>query len=382
MQIQEAEYSSIASENEFIHGKSQLDSIKKIQGCWRIYKSYKLLQLLKETHSHSSYFSKEDLKLTLSQKFFTNSRKKRKVHFPNGHFYEGDFKGGFRDGYGKMTWADGCSYEGNWAYGYPEGYGKFVFHDKDFFEGKWANPFPYVSQSMSSSTRSFNTIGVFGDGFGKGYVAWLGFKQEMCCDKYDKEAKDLEMIVQGVEEMEKVVRDLEARISLIREEELVEKAWISKEGGKYIGDLVGSTRQGKGKQLWPNGNTYIGDWFSDNPHGSGISTWPDSSKYIGSYQDYFKEGIGLYIWSDKNLYIGEWSQDLMHGLGKYRYTDGREYIGEWKFGQMEGFGKFVWNDGRVYEGEWKVGKKHGFGTTTCASGTKSSHTWNLGKIKD
>lgn len=154
-------------------------AIKKIQATWRKYKSYKLLTGLKETYTHSSYFTKEDQMFTISQKFFTNSRKKKKIRYPKGHYFEGECKGGFRDGYGKMNWNDGCSYEGNWAFGYPEGYGKFVFFDKDYFEGKWVNPFPCVSQSINSTNKSFDTVGMFGDGFGKDYLAWLAFKQEI-----------------------------------------------------------------------------------------------------------------------------------------------------------------------------------------------------------
>lgn len=165
-------------------------AIKKIQNAWRKYKCSKLLSTLKETCIHSIYFSKEDLNFTISSKFFTNSRKKKKIRYPDGHYFEGECKGGFRDGYGKMNWNDGSCYEGNWAFGYPEGYGKFIFFDKDYFEGKWVNPFPCMNQSINSTNKSFDTVGMFADGFGKDYLAWLAFKQEISEYKVVIESKD------------------------------------------------------------------------------------------------------------------------------------------------------------------------------------------------
>jgi hypothetical protein len=32
---------------------------------------------------------------------------------PNGHVYEGDFKNGIKDGYGKLIYPDGSHYEGD-----------------------------------------------------------------------------------------------------------------------------------------------------------------------------------------------------------------------------------------------------------------------------
>jgi hypothetical protein len=96
-----------------------------------------------------------------------NTRKKRVITYKSG-VYEGEAKGGLRDGYGKMVWNDRCEYEGNWAFGYPEGYGKFVFKDKETFEGRWVNPFPSGRQSISSSTKSFDGSVAYRDGYSKG----------------------------------------------------------------------------------------------------------------------------------------------------------------------------------------------------------------------
>ena len=53
----------------------------------------------------------------------------------SGAKYDGEWAGGFRDGFGKLLFSDGASYEGNWVFGQAEGQGKFVHIDGDYYEG-------------------------------------------------------------------------------------------------------------------------------------------------------------------------------------------------------------------------------------------------------
>jgi hypothetical protein len=120
---------------------------------------------LKTTCLKTAYFSHIDVLSTLNKGYFKNLRKRAHFTYDNGAFYEGDARGGFRDGYGKMKWADLCSYEGNWSFGYPFGYGKFIYLDKEPYEGKWSNPFPCGTQSITSSTQSFELNVNTSDGY-------------------------------------------------------------------------------------------------------------------------------------------------------------------------------------------------------------------------
>ena len=168
--LTETEFNSLGAtgEIELFQSKNSPSNFFKIQLAWKAYKARKELKLLKSASLSSSYFTSSDVLQTISKRFYTNSRKKRKILYKNAGIYEGETKGGFRDGYGKMIWVDGCSYVGNWGFGYPEGYGKFIFSDKEAYEGKWINPFPYGKQSFSSSTKSFdgnNTV--YHDGYSK-----------------------------------------------------------------------------------------------------------------------------------------------------------------------------------------------------------------------
>ena len=49
--------------------------------------------------------------------------KKAPYRYVSGAVYEGSWKGGFRDGYGTMTWDDGAKYQGDWAMGKAHGNG-------------------------------------------------------------------------------------------------------------------------------------------------------------------------------------------------------------------------------------------------------------------
>jgi len=43
--------------------------------------------------------------------------------FRSGAIYIGEWKGNFRDGYGKMTWPNGTEYKGNWSRNRASGIG-------------------------------------------------------------------------------------------------------------------------------------------------------------------------------------------------------------------------------------------------------------------
>lgn len=47
--------------------------------------------------------------------------KKPLFKYKSGSTYEGEWVGGFRDGYGIMTWGDGAQYIGEWVLGKAEG---------------------------------------------------------------------------------------------------------------------------------------------------------------------------------------------------------------------------------------------------------------------
>ncbi len=55
----------------------------------------------------------------------------------SGATYDGEWKGGFRDGKGTMRWSDGASYEGQWSDNHASGTGIFKHKSGDVYEGDW-----------------------------------------------------------------------------------------------------------------------------------------------------------------------------------------------------------------------------------------------------
>ena len=65
-----------------------------------------------------------------------NTRQQRKPYkYKTGAVYEGEWVGGFRDGLGQMTWADGAQYIGQWALNKAHGKGKFIHVEGDIYDG-------------------------------------------------------------------------------------------------------------------------------------------------------------------------------------------------------------------------------------------------------
>lgn len=63
-----------------------------------------------------------------SKKVFSNYTKEEKrapYTYKSGAMYDGEWKGGFRHGFGKMRWKDGAEYIGQWRFGEPSIKGKF-----------------------------------------------------------------------------------------------------------------------------------------------------------------------------------------------------------------------------------------------------------------
>ena len=59
----------------------------------------------------------------------------KKKKYPNGDYYEGEWKKGQPDGFGKMIYANGNVYEGNWENGLPNGEGKMTYKGGGIYEG-------------------------------------------------------------------------------------------------------------------------------------------------------------------------------------------------------------------------------------------------------
>ena len=106
--------------------------IIKIQAFVRRFLSRKAIKSVVETRDmyrmHARYFQREEtfetLKLQPMARF--RSSEVREYRYRNGAVYQGQWRGNFRDGKGRMEWSDGAFYEGTWELGYASGQGVFV----------------------------------------------------------------------------------------------------------------------------------------------------------------------------------------------------------------------------------------------------------------
>ena len=123
-------------------------------------------------------------------------------------------------------------------------------------------------------------------------------------------------------------------------------------GELYDGDWRDNKRNGYGKNTWPDGETYEGDWKDNKRNGKGRNQWSSGEVYEGEYKSNNREGFGVIRCANGDMYVGEWKNDSRHGQGKFTCQNGDSYDGGWRHAQKHGHGKYTWGNGAVYEGEW------------------------------
>lgn len=218
--------------------------------------------------------------------------------------YEGQMRGGFREGTGTMTWSDGAKYEGEWDKSYACGKGIFYHADGDIYDGNWFN-------------NKCNGFGVYTNKKGA---------------RYEGHWKNDAQSGQGKE------------------------TWP--EGSQYVGQYDGGKKQGYGTYSWSDGSVYQGDWVDNRINGIGHYKWKDNRQFYGNWQNNDMHGLGIYIYSDGITYEGTYKEDKKTGYGVYLWTDGRKYEGWWYNGKQHGLGIYSDpNKSKVKYGLWEHGKR-------------------------
>mmetsp|Transcript_32891 Transcript_32891/g.57483 ORF Transcript_32891/g.57483 Transcript_32891/m.57483 type:complete len:372 (-) Transcript_32891:1373-2488(-) len=317
-------------------------SSRCIQSFWRTRK-FKLIikNTSKLMQREGLHLTRDDATETLGARKLAKAREKKTHAYKNGGVYDGQWLGGFRDGWGIMVWADGSIYRGFWSFGYPKGEGKFTYSDHDVYDGQWIywNTAGNALQYCLEDSR---------DGY-----EWLWLKETS--PRQSKLRLDLQTLTSELTRLQLQISQIKRFLS--QNTPMIYHHFTENELGSYQGDLVEGLRQGFGKFLWKSGDCYIGQWLVDKQHGWGQNSWADGSSFVGCYKGDLKHGVGEYEWEDGARYLGCWNENKMHGLGQHTWPDGREYIGEWKEGLMHGYGCFSNGAGKKYEGEWRQGKK-------------------------
>ncbi|MDE0204960.1 MAG: caspase family protein [Candidatus Tectomicrobia bacterium] len=147
---------------------------------------------------------------------------------------------------------------------------------------------------------------------------------------------------------------------------------------RYVGQLRGDKRHGRGTLTWNSGARYVGDWRDGKRKGRGTMTYDNGNRYEGEWRDNERHGHGTLTWNSGARYEGEWRDNKRHGRGTITYDSGNRYEGDWKDNKRHGRGTMTWKRGTRYEGEWRDDKAHGLGTYTAVDGRVYAGRWRQG----
>jgi len=289
--------------------QDKMKFIIKLQAFWRGHTARRLIGLLRAKQLGSSkYFTQEEARETISNRRFYDPDQPREqrqpYQFKTGAVYTGQWKGGFRDGFGEQTWPDGAKYAGEWRENRAHGKGRFIHVDGDIYDGYWAND-KANGRGVYKHVNGAQYEGLWKDDLQHGY---------------------------GVE------------------------TWTDK--SKYEGDYAFGRKHGIGSYQWNDGSMYTGDWRENKISGIGVYSWLDGRRYQGEWLDNNMEGMGIYIWNDGRMYQGQYKDDKKHGFGVYTWADRRSYEGYWYKGKQHGIGTYVVpKDNKVKFGLWEDGKR-------------------------
>ncbi len=206
----------------------------------------------------------------------------KKITYPNGDIYEGEFLNENRNGMGKYFFANGDVYEGEFLNGSRNGKGKYFWTNGEIYEGD------FVENKITGK-------GIFTRKNG---------------DVYEGDFVNSNRTGKG--------------------------KLIFSNGEIYEGDFVEGKRTGSGKYFWPSGSIYEGDFIDDKRTGTGKFIWPNGNIYVGKFSDGEQTGLGAYIWSNGAVYVGDFVDGIRTGKGKLIQANKKIFEGYFKDGKFIG----------------------------------------------
>ncbi|ESW34790.1 hypothetical protein PHAVU_001G181400 [Phaseolus vulgaris] len=158
----------------------------------------------------------------------------------DGCVYEGEWRRGTRNGYGKIRWPSGAEYEGDFSGGYIHGTGRYIRSDKLTYKGRWRLNLKHgLGYEVYPNGDTFEGSWMQGTPEGPGKYTWTN-------------------------------------------------------GNVYVGNMKGGIMSGKGTLTWINGDSYEGNWLNGMMHGFGVYTCSDGGCYVGTWAFGLKDGKGTF----------------------------------------------------------------------------------------
>ena len=230
------------------------------------------------------------------------NRHSSKYEIPNQTQFIGDIIDGKKQGKGKLIFPDGSYYEGNFKDDLFNGTGILV-KDNSIYKGNFLNGKKHgkgkieIYKKFNNNNTKFNS-----------YSKQISFNNENIIEKkiYDGDWFDDNINGEG-------------------------KEIIENENGitTYIGNFLKGKKNGKGKLTLSNGSEYYGDFNEDLLNGNGIFKWSEGKYYNGEWKNNSIDGFGI-LNEENKKYIGYFKNDKKNGIGGCYYKENNVVvIGNW-----------------------------------------------------
>ncbi|MDB5282391.1 MAG: repeat protein [Bacteroidota bacterium] len=191
--------------------------------------------------------------------------------------YTGAFKGGFREGFGKLSYPDGRIFSGYFKKDQINGTGTMTAVNGDEWTGEWAEDKLNGKGTFTGITGAKYT-GTYKDGLPEGKGKW---------------ADENGNITEG----DWTAGFMEGK-----------GVWTNGKGEKYEGEWQGGKPSGLG-QYDSAGAKYVGRWWNGKENGAGVYTYADGTKFDGLWYNNERDDYGtLYDATGKIQIQGKWKK--------------------------------------------------------------------------
>ena len=216
-------------------------------------------------------------------------------------------------------------YIGNIIDGKKEGKGKLIYPDGTYYEGNFKNDLFNGKGIFVNNNSIYNGDFLNGKKHGKGKIEIdiIKNKNSNNNNNYNNENKIEKKIYEGDWENDFINGN---GIEIIQNE-----------NGKiiYNGQFIKGKKNGKGKLILSNGSEYYGDFKNDLLEGNGIFKWNDNKYYNGEWNNNCINGFGILNEEDKK-FIGYFKDDKKNGIGGFIYKESNVIvIGNWSNDKMD-----------------------------------------------
>mmetsp|Transcript_6266 Transcript_6266/g.15575 ORF Transcript_6266/g.15575 Transcript_6266/m.15575 type:complete len:314 (+) Transcript_6266:42-983(+) len=232
--------------------------------------------------SFKTYFDMEYDELAGSPVVNADIQEERPLYtFISGAWYEGQWLGNHRHGFGCQHWTDGASYEGQWRADQAYGHGRFQYKTRDTsYIGQWHHNMAHGQGIAYHPDRIY--AGQWMDDYQSGF---------------------------GIE------------------------YWLT-DDAEFAGEFKNGTKEGFGTYQWPDGSTHDGMWSNGLMAGKGHFKGSDGRVVQGTWVDGNKTGMGKCTWKKGQSYAGGYESDQKHGFGIFTFDDGTTEKTFWKCGKI------------------------------------------------